>query len=83
MEPRLASDLNFSDRKIPNKNPPSALPSPMASTPSDESRQLEEKSDYEVAVDDVERAQVTKRWAQAMRKYGVEERGLLGCLRSV
>ena len=29
-----------------------------------------------MATDDVERAQVAKRWTQAMRKYGVEARGL-------
>lgn len=36
----------------------------------------EEKLDYQEAVDDVESAQVAKRWTRAMRKYGVEARGL-------
>ena len=41
----------------------------------DESKQPEEKSDYQEATDDVERGQVAKRWTRAMRKYGVEARG--------
>ena len=66
------SELKFSDRNIPTRAPfpPSVFPS------MDESKRPEEKSDYQEAIDDVERAQVAKRWTRAMVKYGVEARGL-------
>lgn len=47
----------------------------MASVPGHESRQLEEKSDYGEEINEVERAQVAKRWTRVMAKYGVEARG--------
>lgn len=49
----------------------------MASTPSHESKRAEDTSDSQEMIDDVERAQVAKRWTRAMMKYGVEARGIL------
>jgi len=53
----------------------------MASTPGDETRMPEENPDYQEAIDDVERAQVAKRWTRAMMKYGIEARGSHNCPR--
>ena len=47
----------------------------MASTPSDESKRLEDVPDSQEAIDEVERAQVAKRWTRAMMRFGVEARG--------
>ena len=55
----------------------------MTSTPSNELGQPEDKTDYQVTVDDVERGQVARRWTHAMGKYGVEARGRLSCLRQL
>ena len=50
----------------------------MASTPSHEPKRAEDPSDSQEMIDDVERAQIAKRWTRAMMKYGVEARGQCG-----
>ena len=47
----------------------------MASTLSDESKRPGDGSDFHLAIDEVERAQVAKRWTRAMTRFGVEARG--------
>ncbi|KAF9787822.1 NCS cytosine-purine permease [Thelephora terrestris] len=49
----------------------------MVSTPSHESKRPEDVSDSPEAIDEVERAQVSKRWTRAMMRLGVEARGIL------
>jgi hypothetical protein len=67
------------DRRSPNgrKECVLAIPTSLAkaSISGSESRGPEEKSDYQEAINEVESAQVAKRWVRAMMKYGVEARG--------
>ena len=72
--------LNLSDGESRARAPSPIDSSTMPAVSSHESKQPEEKSDYQDATDDVERAQVAKRWTRVMRKYGVEARGGLGYL---
>jgi len=76
---RSTFHLNFSGREIPSWGSfLHRLTMPVVSD--HESKQPEEKSDYQEPTDDIERAQVAKQWTRAMRKYGVEARGGLGYL---
>jgi hypothetical protein len=67
------------DRRSPNGRRECVLAIPTSlvktSISGHESRGPEGKSDYQEAIDEVESAQVAKRWMRAMMMYGVEARG--------